>query len=59
MEVRPTERLRRAGFSPDENAQVEEFLSRADSATYRAKQQGGNQICVDEQEPGQRQVSSG
>ncbi len=37
----------------------EEFLSRADSAAYRAKQQGGNQICVDEQEPGQRQVSSG
>jgi GGDEF domain-containing protein len=37
----------------------EAFLSRADSATYRAKQQGGNQICVDEQEPGQRQVSIG
>jgi diguanylate cyclase (GGDEF)-like protein len=39
--------------SPETN---EAFLSRADGATYRAKQLGGNRICVDEQEPGQGQV---
>jgi len=36
---------------PRSDESNEDFLRRADRAAYRAKQAGGNRVCVDEEEP--------